>query len=353
MTYKDYFPSYAIEIDNFLAHFFQEKKDEAKQIPVAAKMWSRLERFIVGGKRLRGGLVKLGYESSGGKRQKALLPVAAAVEITHGAILIHDDIIDQSEKRHGRPTIHLQYQHDHQGFYSKGTPFHYGQSMAILVGILGYYGALGLLSQTQFSAEKKTKAISQLCQTMIATGYGEGLDIDLACRLKIKEKAVLKIQTLKTAQYTLIGPLKIGGILAGASQAQLKAFEDYGLPVGIAFQLQDDILGMFGSEEKLGKPVGDDLKEGKNTLLYTQAIKKGRPIQKRNLQRLWEKRDIKPGDVEEARQIIKQTGSLWHCQEMAQRLVEEGKKAVPGITKDKKLQEVFLSLADFMVKREK
>jgi len=354
MDYKEYFLPYAAEIDVFLRHFFQQKIKEAKRItPIAAGMWEHFQNFIAGGKRIRGGLVKLGYECLGGVDEKKILPVSAAVEIVHGALLAHDDIIDQSELRHGHPTIHKQYENYHQAHYQKGLPIRYGENMAIVVGILAEYEAVSLVNQSQFLPQLKVQAINELCRFLEETGYGEGLDVDLAQREEIKEKEVLTIHSLKTAQYTFAGPLKIGGILAGADEAQLKRFEDYGMPVGIAFQLQDDILGMFGTEEKTGKPADDDIKEGKNTLLYTQALKSGTASQQKRLKSLWGKKDITPKELEEARRIIKDTDSLAYSQNLAFELVKKGKKAVSKITKNRELQEVFLSLADFVIGREK
>lgn len=354
MDYKEYFLPYASEIDKFLAKFFQLKIKESRKItPIAAEMWQKLEDFIAGGKRIRGGLVKLGYECFGGKNGKSVLPVAAAMEITQGAILIHDDIIDQADFRHSKQTVHRRYEAYHKKNYQKRDTLHYGESMAIIVGDAGFYEAISLIEQSDFPKNLKLRAIDQLIKFMTETCYGELLDVDLGYREKISEKAIMIINTLKTAQYTLVGPLKMGGILGGAKDSQLVRFEDYGLPVGIAFQLQDDILGMYGSVEKLGKPVDSDIKEGKNTLLYTQALKRGSRLQQRKLMSLWGKKDITPVGLEEARKIIKETGSLEYSQKLARRLVEKGKKAVPKITKNKELQEVFLSLADFIVERER
>lgn len=354
MNYREYFLPYASEIDKFLAKFFRQKIKESRKItPIAAEMWQKLKDFIAGGKRIRGGLVRLGYECFGGKNKKVILPVSVAIELTNAAILVHDDIIDQADFRHGRSTIHRQYQKYHEIHYKKGNPLHYGESMAIMVGDIGIYGAIDLINKSSFPEKAKHKVIQELIDFMIKTAYGENLDVDLAYREKVKEKDITIINTLKTAYYTLVGPLKMGGILVGASSWRLKRFEDYGIPVGIAFQLQDDILGMFGSIEKLGKPVDSDIKEGKNTLLYTQVLKRGNFSQQKKLMSLWGRKDITPKEVEEARKIIKNTGSLEYSQKLAKKLVEKGKRAVPQITKDKNLQEVFLSLADFVVEREK
>lgn len=354
MDYKEYFVTYASEIDSFLARFFKQKIKESKKItPIAADMWKKLRDFIAGGKRIRGGLVKLGYECFGGKDKKAILPVSAAIEITHGAILIHDDIIDQADLRHHRPTVHRRYEAYHRKKYQKGEPLHYGESLAICVGDVGFYEGISLIGKSSFPEKLRLQAISQLAGFMIETCYGEGLDVDLGYRERISEKAIMIINTLKTAYYTLVGPLKLGGILAGAKDRQLAKFEDYGAPLGVAFQLQDDILGMYGTVKKLGKPVDSDIKESKNTLLYTQALKRGSPKQQRRLTSLWGKKDITPKEVEEAREIIRKTGSLEYSQKVARKLVEKGKKSVSKITKNRELQEVFLSLADFIVEREK
>ena len=110
---------------------------------------------------------------------------------------------------------------------------------------------------------------------------------------------------------------------------------------------------MFGSEEETGKPADDDIKEGKNTLLYTQTLKRGNSQQRKRLKSLWGRKNITSAEVKNAREIIRKTGSLEYSQELAKRLVEKGKKAVPEITKNKNLQEVFYSLADFVIEREK
>jgi len=354
MNYKEYFLPYTSEIDKFLARFFQSKIKQSKKItPVASEMWQKLEDFIAGGKRIRGGLVRLGYECFGGKNKKVILPVSVAIEITNAAILIHDDIIDQVDLRHGRPTVHRQYQKYHKVYYQKGNSLHYGECMAMMVGDIGMYEAIGLINRSNFSEKLKLRAIGELIDFMVKTAYGENLDVDLAYREKVTEKDIEIVNIYKTAYYTLVGPLKIGGILGGATNEQLDGFEDYGVPIGLAFQLQDDILGMFGTVEKLGKPVDSDIKEGKNTLLYTQALKKGNSSQRKRLTNLWGKRDITPDEVEEAKEIIKNTGSLEYSQKLARRLVEKGKKVVPKITKNKNLQEVFLNLADYIIKREK
>jgi len=354
MNYQSYFLPYAAAIDRFLTNFFQQKTREARKItPVAAEMWRKLQKFIAGGKRIRGGLVKLGYECFGGKNQKAVLPLSAAIEITHLGLLIHDDLIDQDDFRHHQPTIHRQYEAEHQQKDYPGDPFHYGQSLAIVVADLAYYAAISLIATADFGEEKKNKVLNEFSHYIVKTIYGQALDVDLGYHSRISEEEVLLIHQLKTAQYTFVGPLRLGGILAGAKANDLRRLEKYSFPVGIAFQLQDDILGVFGDEEKLGKPVGSDIKEGKNTLLYTEALKRGNQKQQKRLRALWGKRDLTASQREEVRWLIQETGSFEYSQKLARQLVEKGKKAVPQLTENKELQAVFLSLADFIIEREK
>jgi len=312
-----------------------------------------MKDIIIRGKRIRGNLVRLGYNCFKKNDDKDLLPISVALELTQSAILIHDDVIDQSELRRNQLTIHERYKKYHLKKYEKGDPLHYGESMAIVLGIIGYYEAIKLITQSLFKDELKVKAIHELGHFMTNTGYGEGLDVDLSYRETISQKDIFDIYTYKTAYYTIIGPLKIGAILAGAKQKDLKIFEDYGTPLGIAFQIQDDILGIFGDEKSTGKKTGDDIKEGKNTILFTQALKIANPKQKEILKKLWGKRDINMKEINQVREIVIQTGSLKYCQKLAISLTREAKNKVSKITKNKNLQEVFLSLADFIIKREK
>lgn len=353
MDYKAYFTPWAAKTNSFLDQFFQQRIKKTKNTTrIAAEAYKQLETFITGGKRIRAGLVKLGYQSAGGRQSLELLPVSAAIEITNGAILIHDDIIDRSDLRHNRPTVHKNYEAFHKRHYQKGDPLHYGESMAICVGDTGFYDAIELISTSKFPYKARLAAVELFCQAMKQTSYGELLDVDLAYRNSVSEKDVWLVNRLKTAYYTLVGPLQIGATLANAKPHHLKSLENYGIPLGIAFQLQDDILGMFGDVAKLGKPVDSDIKEGKNTILNTQALKRVGLKERNKLIAMWGNKNITNSQVEEVKAIIAESGAVEYCRKAAKRLVQQSKSAIPKITKDKQLQEVFVTLADFIVQRE-
>ena len=162
------------------------------------------------------------------------------------------------------------------------------------------------------------------------------------------------VHLYKTANYTITGPLRYGAILADVSSRseRFKSLELYGTPVGIAFQLRYDELGMFSSEEKLGKPVDSDLREGKNTLLFSKAFENGRREEVRFLKHAHGNKKLTPEDVATAREIIVRTGALEFSQMESRRLVQEGKKYIPQITSDGHFQELLTVLADYVIERQ-
>jgi geranylgeranyl diphosphate synthase type I len=160
------------------------------------------------------------------------------------------------------------------------------------------------------------------------------------------------VHTLKTAHYTVAGPLQLGAILAGASEEDLKALNDYGIPLGKAFQIQDDILGLFGSEEKFGKPTDSDLKEGKRTLLILKALEKCSPEEKEKIEGALGNQELSAEAAEEVRAIIKATGSLDYSRKLAGELIEQAKQSISQSNFKAEAKEFLLGIADYMLKRD-
>lgn len=296
-----------------------------------------------GGKMLRGCLVKLGYQIASGKYTAEILKASAAIEIFQTSILAHDDIIDLSPTRRGKPTIYKALGGDH-----------YAISQTICLGDLGFFIANRLISDSKFDSDKKVKAVSQFSDMVIQTALGEMLDVELPrIPKKMTEDAVLEIHRLKTAYYTFIYPLSIGAVLGGARKNLLKEFEIFGLNLGLAFQIQDDILGVFGDEKKLGKSVTSDIMEGKNTLLITEARKHATPKHLKILDDFYGKGEITNREHEMIKDVFVETGSLDYSKRQISEYVEKAKLSIPKITKNRKYQDLLISLADFLVTREK
>lgn len=344
------------QIEQILTNFLHEvEKINPKLTPFALGLISSCK----GGKRVRGILVKLGFEIASGRsldpRNDEIIKVGAAYEILHAAILIHDDIIDQSELRRGKLTL-----------YKALGGNHYGISQALMLGDIGLFLPIKLIADSSFLGEYKNMALSFFAQTVINTGWGEVLDVELSVRGKGKgereksreEADVIAIHSLKTAQYTISGPLILGAILGGGDKGLLGELGKYGEKLGIAFQIQDDILGVFGDEEELGKSVSSDIEEGKNTLLITEALKRASPRQKRILDRYYGKPfDFAQGKgdkgLEEVRKVFLETGSLDYSRQLAVQYVTQAKKIIPQITKDSNMRKLLEQMADYLVERRK
>ena len=344
MTFKNYLNTNAQKVNDVMRALLVDWKTLIKK--TAPDLVSPLDLYIdrsFGGKTLRGVLVCLGYKIAGGKNLREILKAAAAVEIFQTSILAHDDIIDLSPTRRGKPTI-----------YKALGDNHYALSQTICLGDIGFFMATHALADSKFKPEYKIKAVSAFSKMVINTGLGEMLDVELP-RLKIgkTDNAVLTIHKLKTSYYTIIYPLTIGAILGGAGQHLLDKFQAFGEKLGIAFQIQDDILGVFGNEEQLGKSVTSDIEEDKNTLLITQALKKADGEQELFLNCHYGKGKISKDIHEKIKAIFESTGALEYSQRQALKYIQQGKKVVPQITKSKDTQKLLYELSDLTVYRQK
>jgi geranylgeranyl diphosphate synthase type I len=224
-----------------------------------------------------------GYKCFENEKEEEILESSISIELIEGFLLQHDDIIDQDEKRRGGKSSWKFFQDDHIKKGYTGNSKLYGDSCAIIAGDLGCAFANQIIARSGFSAERKVKALDKLNQIVIDVGYGEQLDVLVELRPGATEEDTLRIHHFKTAKYTVEGPVHLGAILGGAQENDLKILSEYGIPLGQAFQIQDDILGMYGDEVKLGKPADSDLKEGKQTLLIIEAMKQANESQRKIL----------------------------------------------------------------------
>jgi len=231
------------ELDLILSEFLNEtKKTNIKLLPFALGLLNSTR----GGKRIRGVLLKLGFEIASGSPnlRNDVLRVASALEILHTAFLIHDDIMDKSEERRGQPSL----------YKLLGIP------QAINVGDIGLYLPIKLISEANFLGEVKIKAINFLSEMVINTGFGQILDVE-------EDKSEIEfIRLYKTAKYTVAGPLQMGAILAGMdpTSPEFRGIKEFGEKLGIAFQIQDDILD---------KEIADIETAKKEALKYTAEAK--------------------------------------------------------------------------------
>lgn len=344
MDFKTYLKTVPQQLDQQLNDYLAEWRKEALNISPAFK--DLIDEFILscqGGKRLRGALVELGYQIAGGEKDNPdILKASIAFEIFQTAILSHDDVIDQSKTRRGRDTIYQALGGDH-----------YGVSQAICLGDVGFFLAAKIITQTSFPPENINKALQSFSQTMLDTALGEMLDVEIPAKSKLKTaEDVITIARLKTARYTIIGPLHLGAILAGANQSLLDKLTQFGDALGIAFQIQDDILGVFGDEKTLGKSVTSDIEEGKNTLLYTYAFDHSTPQQKQILAQTYGQGSINNDQLEALKQLFIETKSFEYSQSQALEYTNKAQSIIPQLTSDSTMQSLLSDFCDYLIKRQ-
>ncbi|EKD57444.1 MAG: hypothetical protein ACD_57C00297G0004 [uncultured bacterium] len=273
-----------------------------------------------------------------------ILSIALAYELLHSFLLIHDDIIDESSTRRGRTTIHRRYE--------KKTSRHYGMSQAIVLGDIACFEALDLVNCSSFTDSQKVACFAKIISTIIETGYGEGLDVEYSNRWT-NFNNIRQMTELKTAKYTFVGPLTVGAILGKANKSQIDALSKLGLLIGLAFQIQDDILGVFGKEKVVGKSVLGDLREGKNTLLIHKTKEMLSGKKREELARIWGKKNAGNRDLKRVQKLIINSGALFWAENEKAKLVKSAKVYIKSITRDNDLQSSFSELADFVITRDK
>lgn len=267
-----------------------------------------------GGKRLRGALVIEGYKMTGGTNQAMIMQAARAIEMIHAALLVIDDIQDRSLSRRGGPTAHVKL---NQTLKDK----HLAETLATNSALLGIHAAMTILANLDAPAELRSNVLSILNRTLVITIHGQIAD-PINQQKQTTEADVIKVQEWKTATYTILNPLHVGMVLAGAGCEVTDGVTPYAHAVGQAFQITDDIIGTFGAHQDTGKNPIDDIREGKRTLLTVHALQNASPADNKFLLACLGNQDLTQQDFRWCQQIIKKTGSLKYAQKQAQQYVE-------------------------------
>jgi geranylgeranyl diphosphate synthase, type I len=281
-----------------------------------------------GGKRIRGALTMLGYHMCGGNDDKMILQAARAVEMMHAYILVIDDIQDRSEARRGDKTAHILLKDYHHEQKLADDSAHFGIALALNGALIGSHVAQMLLASLNVADELRVKALSIMNRTMMVTAHGQTNDIMNEVVAEVSEQAVERVLEWKTAHYTILNPLHVGMVLAGAGCEDTDAITEYATHTGIAFQITDDILGVFGAEQQSGKSPMDDIKEGKRTVLTVYALKHAKDTDKNFLLQMLGNHHISPAEFERVKQILVESGAFGHAQARAQNHVDTALKSL-------------------------
>lgn len=316
-----------------LADYFSHRAPEVAALGSSfEKSVSYLEQFVLGGgKRIRPLYGWTGFVGGGGldkseEDPQSVLRAVSALEFIQACALIHDDIIDASDTRRGRPTVHRAAEDEHRKCEFLGSSPAFGEHAAILIGDLALVWADDMWRSSGVSHAALDRATEPWQGMRTEVIGGQLLDIMLEAEGSESVEAANTVNRYKTAAYTIERPLHLGAALAGAAEDVTEAFRGYGRDIGMAFQLRDDMLGVFGDSAVTGKPAGDDLREGKRTVLYASALKLLDEANPGHAEKL--RAGIgaveAPDDVRELADIIAGSGAVEVVEEEIDRLTASG-----------------------------
>ncbi|HEV7653198.1 MAG TPA: polyprenyl synthetase family protein [Mycobacteriales bacterium] len=293
-----------------------------------------VRELLRGGKRLRPAFGYWAWRGAGLPDDDRMVAAAASLELFQACALIHDDVMDRSDTRRGRPAAHRRFGtlHASEGWRGDGDSF--GTGAAILLGdlCLGWTDEMFFGSGLEPDRLLRARPLFDEMRTELMGGqYLDLLEQAMGGGSVPRARRVIQY---KSARYSVLRPLQLGAALAGADRALLSAYEAYGLPLGEAFQLRDDVLGVFGDPAETGKPAGDDLREGKRTVLVALAAQRGGPAQVRLLERLLGDPALDPAGVQRLREVIVVTGALAEVEAMIAACTERAVQALDASAVD-------------------
>ncbi|TXK17696.1 polyprenyl synthetase family protein [Homoserinibacter sp. GY 40078] len=337
---------------------------------------SRARDLLAGGKRFRALFCYWGWRSVSGIADHDPLPelgapsrddelpavvsVAAALELFHAAALVHDDIIDRSDLRRGRPAAHRAFEALHRDERWQGDPERFGEAAALLLGDILLVWSDELFEAGLAELRDREHAIAARAEfTTMRTEVtaGQYLDVLEEDSWRSRPESELlprahRVIVYKSAKYSIEAPLAIGGALAGGSLAQLSALRSFGLPLGVAFQLRDDMLGVFGDPEVTGKPAGDDLREGKRTVLIGLARQKMPPTAVRVLDELLGDPSLDDAQVRMLQNTVRDSGAADQVERIIAHNVRTAREALAGAPLSPSALSALDELADRVTRRD-
>ncbi|MEU5842781.1 polyprenyl synthetase family protein [Rhodococcus sp. NPDC047139] len=294
-----------------------------------------LEAFVLrGGKRVRPRFAWTGWLGAGGDPAgpdaDAVIRACSALELVQAAALVHDDIIDASTTRRGFPTVHVEFAEQHRTATWRGRPEQFGESVAILLGDLALVWADDMLHWAGLAPATVARVAPVWAAMRTEVLGGQYLDIANEVAADESVEAAMRVNRFKTAAYTIERPLHLGAVLAGADDDLITAYRRFGTDIGLAFQLRDDLLGVFGDPEITGKPSGDDLRSGKRTVLYALALETADATDPAAAQLLRSSigTDLTDAQVERLRSLLIDLGAVTRIEERITTLTDSAFEAL-------------------------
>lgn len=300
-----------------------------------------------GGKRLRPILMVLGHDLFTSEDER-VYRAAISIELTQTYLLIHDDIMDQSEIRRGKPSLHISARKEVEGLVP--DPKRISENIAIIAGDLADSYAHQALLTCGLPPVETMAANLELSKIIEMTGYGQLIDINSAYNDNFSQRDLIRLHMLKTAKYTIEGPLKMGALLSGTRQ-NILPLSYYGTLLGTAFQLHDDILGLFGEEGKTGKSIKSDVNEGKKTLLMLKAMENSDPDDAAFIRSCLRSGNISDTDFSRLKDLVISSGSYDYSRKLMKRMIEKSKDYLSQVNGNSEIKEFLGWLAHYIIER--
>jgi len=311
-----------------------------------------LEAFLLrGGKRLRPAFAYWGYRGAGGPDSTQVVATLAALELVQASALIHDDLMDRSDTRRGEPAIHRRFGTHHRRAGWTGSADAFGEASAILLGDLCLVWSDELLHSSGLDSTTLARARPVFDEMRSEVTVGQYLDVLTQATGDTSLERAGKVARFKSAKYTVERPLLVGAALADAGPEVQAAYSAYGLPLGEAFQLRDDVLGVFGDPEQTGKPAGDDLREGKRTYLVAAAMQTLDPAGRKLLEQRLGDPELDTEGVAALRELIVGSGALERTETRIAQLTETAVAALHRVELLPEAREVLVELAAAATRR--
>jgi len=328
------FPDIAAEVQRALTAFLDVQAVRLRAIgPELATQVDAARDATSGGKRLRPAFCYWGFRAAGGDDAQPILRAAASLEMLHVSALVHDDVMDASDVRRGAPSAHRRFeamQREVSGSPPGADAERFGMGAAILLGDLCLVWADELLHTSGFDVAALGRAASYFDAVRLEVIAGQYLDLVAQASGEPDMDRALRVLRFKSAKYTVERPLHIGAALAGGSPELVDSLSSYGLPVGEAFQLRDDLLGVFGDPAVTGKPAGDDLREGKRTVLTAYAVDHASEVQLEIFDKLFGRPDLDDDEIQLLREILVDSRAVQACEDLIAARTDEATNALAG-----------------------
>lgn len=323
-------------IEQHLKNYLRRLDKTYRLKQISPLLFRSINDFVLRkGKRIRPILLTVGYLGFTKKPAARLYQTALSIELLHDFMLVHDDIIDKADIRRGKPAMHKLLAKPLNKH--KGLKFN-GQDLAIVAGDVMYAMAIDSFLSINENMVRKEKALRQFIRAAIYTGMGEF--IELLCGAKkleqINKGDIYRIYDYKTAHYTFAAPLASGATLAGAPKNEVRRLYQYGIYLGRAFQIKDDILGIFASKKDIGKSILTDLQEGKKTLLAWYASRNSTPKQRLMLNNIFAKKKVNRSDLLKFQGLIKHSGALDNARREIVELLQKARALLKPCTINRK-----------------